>query len=253
MSDIKQSVQDQFARVAEHYRTSAVHAAGVDLEQIAAYTQRLHSPLVLDVGCGAGHVSRAVAPWSRQVVAFDLTQAMLAQVEQLMRQHQIANVLTRQGDVEQLPFEPASFDLVLSRYSAHHWPNPQRALAECLRVLRPGGALLLSDIVAPEAPALDSLLQTIEVLRDPSHVRDHRVSEWLALFERAGAQVQVLATWDVPIDFASWVTRMATPPERVAVIRGLLDQTTAEARQAFGLREDGSFTLRGALFEARLD
>lgn len=249
MSDIKQSVQDQFARVAEQYRTSSVHAAGTDLEWIAAYVQRRQTPLVLDVGCGAGHVSRTVAPWSQQVVAFDLTPAMLAQVEQLMQQHQITNVLTRQGDVEQLPFEPASFDLVLSRYSAHHWPHPERALAECLRVLRPGGAMLLSDIVAWEAPALDSLLQTVEVLRDPSHLRDHRISEWLALFKRIGARAQVVSTWDVPIDFESWVTRMATPLERVDVIRGLLAQAPTEARQAFALRDDSSFTLQGALFE----
>jgi ubiquinone/menaquinone biosynthesis C-methylase UbiE len=251
MSDIKQSVQDQFARVAGHYRTSSVHAAGPDLEQIAAYVRNLPAPLVLDVGCGAGHVARTVAPWSRQVVAFDLTEAMLAQVEQLMRQQQIANVVTRQGDVEELPFEPASFDLVISRYSAHHWPHPARALEECLRVLRPGGALLLGDIVASEEPAIDSLLQTIEVLRDPSHVRDHRVSEWLALFERVGARAQLLASWDVPIDFESWVVRMATPPDRVAVIRGLLAEAPAEMRQAFALRADGSFTIRGALFEAR--
>lgn len=251
MSDIKQSVQDQFARVAEHYRTSSVHAAGPDLEQIAAYVRGLEVPLVLDAGCGAGHVARTVAPWSRQVVAFDLTEAMLEQVEHLMRQQQIANVVTRRGDVEELPFETASFDVVISRYSAHHWPHPARALEECLRVLRPDGALLISDIVASEEPALDSLLQTIEVLRDPSHVRDHRISEWLALFERAGANAQLLASWDVPIDFDSWVTRMATPPERVAVIRGLLTEAPAEARQVFALRADSSFTIRGALFEVR--
>jgi hypothetical protein len=118
-------------------------------------------------------------------------------------------------------------------------------------VLRPGGALLLGDIVASEEPAIDSLLQTIEVLRDPSHVRDHRVTEWLALFERVGARAQLLASWDVPIDFESWVVRMATPPDRVAVIRGLLAEAPAEMRQAFALRADGSFTIRGALFEAR--
>jgi ubiquinone/menaquinone biosynthesis C-methylase UbiE len=248
MNDIKQAVQAQFGPVAAAYRTSAVHAAGEDLALIAEAVARYPQPLVLDVGCGAGHVSRSVAPVSREVVAFDLTEAMLEQVTALMSEHGITNVRTQQGDVERLPFPDASFDLVLSRLSAHHWPDPTRAVAECLRVLRPGGALLISDIVAPEAPADDSFLQTVEVLRDHSHVRDYRVSEWQELFATLGVSASVTATWEVPIDFQSWVARMATPPERVAVLRDMLTTCSLERRAAFVVQADGSFTLQGALF-----
>src|SRR5690349_24861428 len=77
VSDIKQSVQEQFGPVAANYRTSPVHAAGEDLGAIAAVVQQYASPVVLDVGCGAGHVARTVAPLSARVVALDLTEAML--------------------------------------------------------------------------------------------------------------------------------------------------------------------------------
>lgn len=252
MSDIKQSVQDQFGPVAANYRTSPVHAAGEDLGAIAAVVRQYASPVVLDVGCGAGHVARTVAPLSARVVALDLTEAMLAEVRELMAAHAIENVETKQGDVERLPYDDATFDVVISRYSAHHWPNPDPAIAECLRVLRPGGRLLISDIVAPDAPANDSFLQTLEILRDPSHVRDHRIAEWQAIFARCAAPSRLLLAWQVPIDFQSWVARMATPVERVAALQSLLATASQERRAAFAIQADGSFTLQGALLEARL-
>lgn len=249
MSDIKASVQEQFGRVAENYRTSQVHASGADLERMAAIVQGYTAPYVLDVGCGAGHVSIAVAPWSRHVVAYDLTAQMLEQVQRQAEERQIQNIVTRQGDVEQMPFADQSFDIVLSRYSAHHWPDPQRALHECLRVLKPGGIFLLSDIVAPEEPGYDSFLQTIELLRDRSHVRDHSISQWQAMCAQQGRSAAVLMTWKLALHFQAWVTRMATAPEYVQIIAALFDSAPADLRLAFAIEDNHDFAIPGALFQ----
>lgn len=247
MPNVKGVVQQQFSAVAEQYRTSQVHALGADLAHIEDYVKQHTAPLVLDVGCGAGHVTRIVAPHSQAVVAFDLTAAMLEQVDCHMQAHQITNVRTQQGDVEQLPFADGTFDLVVSRYSAHHWPDPLRAVGECLRVLKPRGSFLLSDIVVPNAPAVDSFIQAIEILRDQSHVRDHRIAEWCAMFEEHHATIQVLNTWEVALDFVAWVQRMATPSDRVAILQSLLATASHEISSALAIRSDHSFTLQGAL------
>ena len=248
MSTINTAIQDQFGRVAQRYRTSTVHAAGIDLERIVQFVQQAEGPRVLDVGCGAGHVSAAVAPWSPEVVACDLTEEILAQVGQLADERSLTNIHTRRADVEHLPFADATFDVVISRYSAHHWQHPLQALHQCVRVLKPGGCLLIGDIVAPEEPALDTFLQTIEFLRDHSHVRDHSVLQWEALFAQVDLTPTLVLRWELPLEFRSWVDRMATPFAKVQLLQQLFDTASAEVRHAFVVDDAYQFTLQGALF-----
>ena len=92
-----------------------------DLEWLAAAIAETPAAAVLDLGCGAGHASFAAAAAAREVVAYDLTEAMLRVVEQAAADRGLANIRTAQGRAERLPFADASFDWVISRYSAHHW------------------------------------------------------------------------------------------------------------------------------------
>src|SRR6185369_10613784 len=149
----------------------------------------------LDAGCGTGHTALAFAPHLAEVVALDLTEAMLAQGRKLARDRGITNIKFERGDVERMPFPDASFDIVTSRYSAHHYPHPQIALREFARVLKPGGTFLLVDVVSPDAAAQDTFLNAIELLRDPSHVRDHTIEQWQRMFEATGFTSEALATW----------------------------------------------------------
>ena len=74
-----------------------------------------------------------------EVVAMDLSDAMLEQVAMLAAERQIDNITLKRGDVENIPFADNEFDLVVSRYSAHHWPDPQRALREIPETLTAAG------------------------------------------------------------------------------------------------------------------
>jgi ubiquinone/menaquinone biosynthesis C-methylase UbiE len=247
---VKASVAQQFSNAAANYSTSPIHAAGADLQAMITAAALAGHERVLDAGCGPGHTALAFAPQVAHVVALDLADSMLEQGRRLAADRAIANVKFRQGDVEHLPFGPATFDLVTTRYSAHHWPHPAAALAEFRRVLRPGGYLLLADVVSFDDYTVDTYFQAIELLRDTSHVRDHTTDQWLALLGHAGFDTEIAHKWTIYIDFASWVARMRTPLQQIAMLRTLLAAAPHEVKSALQIRPDGSFTMQCSLFQA---
>ena len=236
-------VEKQFGPRAAAYVASAVHAQGEDLNELAALAEAHKFGRALDLGCGGGHVGFALAPHVGEIAAYDLSEEMLAAVVAEAKKRGIYNIVALQGVVEMLPFADASFDFVATRYSAHHWHDVPRALAEASRVLKPGGCAMFMDVVAPEAPLLDTFLQTVELLRDPSHVRDYSIREWTAMLREAGFAPGEPVRRRLHIDYASWTQRMQTPELQADAILALMAQMPAEVGAHFEIAPDGSFML----------
>ena len=206
----------------------------------------------LDVACGTGHTALALAGAGIDATAVDLTDAMLAQGQRMAEERGLTNLRFVRGDAEALDEPDDHWPLVVSRYAAHHFPHPERAVQEWSRVCRPDGTILLVDVLGFADPTADTFLQTIELLRDHSHVRDFSEREWLAFFDRAGCDARLVGTWPLAQPFDIWVERMATPEPEVAVLRRLFDRAPTEARDALALVTEAPmhFTLQVGLFEA---
>ncbi|VXB65459.1 conserved hypothetical protein [Burkholderia sp. 8Y] len=247
-----EQVADAFGSTAAAYLTSQVHATGADLQNLTAtFAATCGNATVLDMGCGAGHASFAVAPHVKEVVAYDIAPPMLATVEAAAKERGLTTIRTQQGAAETLPFADASFDWAISRMSAHHWRDVPKALGEVRRVLKPGGRLKFIDIAGIDDPLYDTHIQAIEVLRDASHIRDYRADEWIAMLDAAGFDARVTERWRLPLEFESWVTRMRTPAERVTAIQSMWKNAPEEVRQYFGVKEDCSFELDALMIEAK--
>lgn len=252
MNGISQAehVESQFGPRAAAYLTSAVHAQGEDLAHFAAMlAEDGAGTRVLDMGCGGGHMSFAAAPFVREVVAYDLSPEMLMVVAGAAGERGFHNLLTEQGEAEALPFEDASFDWVVSRFSAHHWADWRAGLREAHRVMRPGGRGVFIDVVSPGAGVLDTYLQTVEVLRDTSHVRDYAAGEWEAALAESGFMTQATRRHRLRMEFASWTQRMRTPEVMVEAIRALQTAVAEPVRRHFAIESDGSFMIDVATFE----
>lgn len=245
-------VSKQFSPMAHSYLTSPVHANGADLDQMVNLVGERPDAIALDMGCGGGHATFRLAPLVKKVVAYDLSESMLTVVADEARRRGLDNVAIQQGTVESLPYPSASFDVVVSRYSAHHWQAVSAGLAEMRRVLKPGGLAICMDVVSPGEPLLDTWLQSLELLRDPSHVRDASLAEWCGLLCAAGFAVGTVTKFRLRLEFAPWVERMKTPESHVTAIRSLQQRAGADVTQYFAMEDDGSFTVDTVLITAEV-
>lgn len=100
---------------------------------------------VADLGCGTGQFAATVAPYVSRVLAVDGSAAMLAAARRRLGPHE--NVVLRQGELEAVPLEDGEADLAVLLLVLHYLPQPAAALAEAARVVKPGGRLLVVDMM----------------------------------------------------------------------------------------------------------
>nr|WP_276509182.1 class I SAM-dependent methyltransferase [Sphingomonas naasensis] len=215
-----------------------------------AIVARMRPDRAADLGSGGGHVAYRLARHARSVTAIDLSAAMLDAVHETARQRGLANIETCVAPAEKLPFGDASFDLLGCRFSAHHWRDFDAGLREARRILKPGATAIFIDVVSPGHPIFDTHLQAVELLRDPSHVRDHSEAEWAAGLDRAGFRVTGTQKRRLRMDYPSWVDRMRTPDAHRAAIRSLQQWASRETARYFAIEPDGSFSIDALQIEA---
>ena len=253
MDDIKRKVRQQFAQSAESYVTSSIHAQGFDLPKLVEFAELQGTERVLDVGTATGHTALTFAPHAAEVIGIDLTPDMLEIARQQAQLKKASNVIFMTADADQLPFEDRSFDRVTCRLCAHHFPGLSRPLAEMYRVLKPGGILLVVDNVAPEDDALDEWVNRVEKLRDPSHVREYRVSQWLDALEQAGFEAEAVLHFTTPLQIDTWTKQSRTPGDIIKQIKQHLDEADADQKRTFEIRtgQTYAFSVHKAVFRAK--
>jgi SAM-dependent methyltransferase len=103
---------------------------------------------LVDIGCGDGYLAVEAARWARRVTGVDRSDDVLERAKALAAKRHVTNIEWRKGDLSRLPLRDASHDVALLSQSLHHASDPERAIAEAVRVLRPSGRLLLMDLKA---------------------------------------------------------------------------------------------------------
>jgi SAM-dependent methyltransferase len=103
---------------------------------------------VADLGCGEGYLTIETARWAKSVVAIDKSATVLDRARELARRRRVSNITWKQGDIANVPLDPASVDVALLSQALHHAQRPERAVAEAVRILRPGGKVLVLDLRA---------------------------------------------------------------------------------------------------------
>jgi ubiquinone/menaquinone biosynthesis C-methylase UbiE len=161
-----QTIIAQFSQQAVPFAELPGHSQSMQmLIEISGVTG---TDIVLDVACGPGLVTCEFATHAEHVTGIDITQRMIELAKERQKDKSLTNLTWQIGDVLPLPFPDMQFSIVLTRYTFHHFLNPKAVLSEMIRVCKPGGKIMVADVVQP--PEKVDAFDRLEKLRDPSHV-----------------------------------------------------------------------------------
>lgn len=201
-------MSDVWSGRAEAFRESEPHREGADLDLVVEWCEPGEGVKALDVATGGGHVARRLREAGCTVVTVDPAPGMQP------------DVIARGED---LPFADESFDVVVCRIAAHHFPEIEAAVAEMARVSR---RLLVIDDLLFDGEGVEEAHR----LRDPTHVRSYSEDKWRELVTAAGFEIeQVEVFGERRLALEPWLDRVDVPSaDRPRVLELLGNATDGE-------------------------
>ena len=211
---------------------SAFHEKGA-IERIAIALGDSAADRVLDVACGPGIVAEAIAPHVRAVSGIDATPEMIRLANERFEKAQLTNGSFAVASAERMPFVRGLFDQAVTRLALHHFTDVPAVLAETRSVLRPGGRLIVADVISSEDADESALHNSLEKLRDPTHVRMYSASSLLDILYFAGFRVVHHESWRQARTFSEWAA-IVGDPARTAPLQNVM-RALARTEQSAGI------------------
>jgi ubiquinone/menaquinone biosynthesis C-methylase UbiE len=233
-------ILDQFTRQAVPFAKMPAHSNEESVRLLIDMAGIGPEDEVLDVACGPGLVACPLAQVARHVTGIDLTPAMIEQAQAKQRASGLTNLTWLVGDAVPLPLPDAAFSAVVTRYSFHHFLDPKAALAEMVRVCRPGGRVAMMDVFT-SSPEQAEAYNRVEKLRDPSHVRALPLEELTGLCHDAGLRDVRTAFFKLAVALEELLARSFPNPGDADRIRRTFEDDLGVDRLGVGAhRKEGA-------------
>lgn len=227
------AVLDQFTRQADPFVRRHAHSRNDLLAAMVECAAVTADDSVLDVACGPGIVSCYFAKRARHVTGLDMVPAMLERARKFQAEQNVPNVTWQPGSSSALPVGANCFDCVMTRFSFHHFLEPDVALSEIKRVAKPGGTVLVCD-VAPEAEA-QQMFNHWEILRDPSHTSALTEEQFEQLGRAAGLEPGRKARYTLAMDLEDLLAGSFPNPGNAEKIRALFAEEVQAGTNRLGV------------------
>jgi len=209
---------DQFTKQAIPFTQNAAHSAEYAVKRLTTLSDVSKKDPVLDVACGSGLLSCELARVAHHITGIDITPAMI-EANLLKEEKNLNNIKYEIGDVSHLPYDDASFSLVVTRYSFHHLVDPSSVLSEMKRVCMRKGRVVVIDVTPASANV--GMYNYIENLRDPSHIKALTFAELQEMFKEIGLTIINTDFFKIEMDLKRLVQASFPNTEDINKIRQL--------------------------------
>ncbi len=207
---------------------------------------------ILDIGTGIGLLPLMLAEdGAKQLVGIDISPEMLQQAEYMRLSRAsdaAARVTFRLAPGHALPFREEQFDAVTCRLVLNHVRRPERIIKELMRVLRPGGVLILAELLGVDNSVKRATQNAIEERRNPAHVAARGAEQYNKILTDAGLQIDAKETMNFERELEEWLAIYSADRADVAVVREMIEAGLETDAAGINARHQGN-TL---IFEQRM-
>ncbi|GAB6078607.1 class I SAM-dependent methyltransferase [Hydrogenobaculum acidophilum] len=235
--DDKDNLAKSFGENAHHYRISNVFSNEDDLARMINIINPNKTDLAIDIATGSGHTAIALSTYVKEVIAIDVVENMLNQAAILIQERKTKNISLLKMDVHSLKFEDAYFDIATCRFAPHHFYDINKALKEIYRVLKQSGKLYILDCSVLNLEEAKSIINHIERLRDPSHIKSYSLEEWKSMLENQGFHIEYTRTIKTKYMLPEWFDRMNTSEQNRKHIFDILENMPKHLKELYDFNE----------------
>ncbi len=233
----KELLKKQFAAQARAHSKTVQFRRTENVAPMIDLAKTVGSDRVIDVATGWGFVPLAFAPLVASVTGVDLTPEMVALARKVASDRGVQNVEYVEGDAEDLRFGPGSFEIATSRFTFHHFGDPEKTLFEMKRVLTPDGRIVLYDYLAASDEKKAKRHNEIELARDPSHVKMYSDREFHGFFKKAGLEAKGKIVTLMKRHFHHWMAFVDPSDLVLKKTRTLMEDSVEGNKAGLGIRE----------------
>lgn len=246
-----QKIQKQFNRQASEYAQTNQAKDVRAMDGLVRLTKTDHSSQTLDVACGPGRLTMAFARQAKSATGLDVTENLLDIGRTEAKKLGLDNIKFTFGSALDMPFKNNNFDTVSCRAAFHHFSKPEQVLKEMVRVLKPGGEILIADILGNEDTATATHHDELEQLCDPTHVRCIPKSDFERLFDATGLAIKSSRFGTMNYNVEQWLIHGGPSEKQKNEIRSRFKQSITTNQTGLNVRNEQGvikFSHQTALF-----